>query len=44
MDSIPLSPRVGAPCIWCEVGYLSFSLLSLIGFPMLWIGVSIVYC
>ncbi len=32
MDSIPLSPRVGAPCIWCRVEYLSFSLSSLISF------------
>jgi hypothetical protein len=44
MDSIPLSPQLGAPCIWCGVGYLSFSLSFLIGFPMLWMGVSIVYC
>jgi hypothetical protein len=44
MDSIPLSPRVGAPCIWCGIWYLSFSLSFLIGFPMLWMGVSIVYC
>ena len=44
MDSIPLSPRLGAPCIWCGVGYLSFSLSSLIRFPLSEIGVSIVYC
>jgi len=44
MDSIPLSPQLGAPCIWCRIWYLSFSLLPLIGFPMLWMGVSIVYC
>jgi hypothetical protein len=44
MDSIPLSPRVGAQCIWCGVWYLNFSLSFLIGFPMLWMGVSIVYC
>ena len=44
MDSIPLSPLLGSPCIWCRIWYLSFSLLPLIGFPMLWMGVSIVYC
>jgi len=44
MDSIPLSPRAGAPCIWCGVGYLSFSLSFSISFPMSWMGVSIVYC
>jgi len=32
MDSIPLSPRLGAPCIWCGVWYLSFSISSLIIF------------
>jgi len=44
VDSIPLSPRVGAPCIWCRVGYLSFTLTSPIRPPMLHMGVSIVYC
>ncbi len=44
MDSIPLSPRVGAPCIWCRIWYLSFSLSFFIVFPLLWMGVSIVYC
>jgi hypothetical protein len=34
MDSIPLSPQVGTPCIWCRIWYLSFSLLRLIRFPM----------
>jgi hypothetical protein len=44
MDSIPLSPQVGTPYIWCRIWYLSFSLSRLIRFPMFWIGVSIVYC
>ncbi len=35
VDSIPLSPRVGAPCIWCRVGYLSFTLTPPIRPPTL---------
>jgi len=33
MDSIPLSPQLGAPCMRCGIWYLSFSLSSLIVFP-----------